>query len=97
MAVPRVFVVVGDEVQLALPDAGQGAVGAAQQERAHVRPGQATAMFNYLLFLLSVSDVISALKKGWALTYAQFQRTVYSLHPRMKKIDSENSLERYAI
>ena len=50
MAVPRVFVVVGDEVQLALPDAGQGAVGAAQQERAHVRPGQATAMFNYLLF-----------------------------------------------
>ena len=40
------FVVVGDEVQLALPDADQGAVGAAQQERAHVRPGQATENSN---------------------------------------------------
>ena len=41
---PGVLVIVGDEVQLALPDARQGAVGAAQQEGAHVCPGQAAVV-----------------------------------------------------
>ena len=44
VAVPGVLVVVGDEVQIALPDARQGAVGAAQQEGAHVGPGEAAVV-----------------------------------------------------
>ena len=94
------LVAVGDEVQLALPDTRQGAVGAAQQERPHVGPGEATVVcgniFHYVPF--STSDrpysVISLMTYGKWMNCDEYVPVVGGVGGGHFALKSREDLER---